>query len=115
MGNEDDIFITLGIGGAVVGVAILVTKIGKELAIAASNASHLALKNAYQLAYSYIPANETDILPIVDAIYLSSLSNLQYTTDSIIQTYTMMEYLLYFIGSMIGLMAIIKLIKRFIS
>ncbi len=115
MRDENEIPISLWLGGAIVGTAILVTKVGKELAIATNNTAYLTLQNTYQLIYNKIPANETDTLSIVNATYLTSLSNLQQTANSIIQTYTIMEYFLYFAGFIIVLTAIIKSIKRFSS
>jgi len=103
--------ILLGLVG--IGVAIVVMEVGKEFAIESNNIDYLILQNTYQSVYSHIPANATNIQSIVNATYSNSLSNLQQATNSIIQTYTIAEYLLYLLlGFIILLAIIIKLIKK---
>ena len=109
--ESSDITSTL-LGLVGVGVAILVTKIGKELAIATNNAAYLSLQNTCQVVYNQIPANATDIQYIVNVTCLNSLSNLQQAKNSIIQTSTILEYLLYLIGVIIIILTIIKLMKK---
>jgi hypothetical protein len=109
--STDITSILLGLVG--VGVAIVVTEVGKEFAITSNNIDYFTLQNTYQLVYSHIPANATDIQSVVNATYSNSLSNLQQATNSIIQTYTITEYLLYFLVGLIILLAIIiKLVKK---
>jgi hypothetical protein len=102
--------ILLGLVG--VGIAIVVMEAGKEFIIASNNIDYSILQNTYQLVYSHIPANATNIQYIVNATYSNSLSNLQQGTNSIIQTYNITEYLLYFLGFILLLAIIIKLIKK---
>jgi len=109
--STDIVSILLGLVG--VGVAILVTKVNEELTIITDHISYSTLQNTYQLVYNQIPANATDIQSTVNATYLYSLSNLHHATYSIIQTYTITEHLLYFMGFIILLAFIIKLIKFF--
>jgi len=113
MGDENkipesiDIVSILGLG-----VAILITKLGKEVMIATSGVQYSTLQNIYQLVYSQIPANATHIQSIVNATYFNSLSNLQQATNSTIQTLTVLEYLLYFFIGFIIVLAIINRTKR---
>jgi hypothetical protein len=102
--------ILLGLVG--VGIAIVVMEVGKEFMIESNNIDYSILQNTYQLIYSHIPANATNIQSIVNATYSNSLSNLQQATNSIIQTYTITEYLLYFLGFILLLAIIIKLVKK---
>jgi hypothetical protein len=102
--------ILLGLVG--VGVAIVAMEVGKEFMIASNNIDYSILQNTYQLVYNQIPANATDMQSIVNATYFNSLSNLQQTTNSTIQTYTITEYLLYFLGFILLLAIIIKLVKK---
>ena len=111
--STDIVSILLGLVG--VGVAILITKVSKELTIVTSYVSYSTLQNTYQLVYNQIPANATDIQSIVNFTYSHSLFNLHHATNSLIQTYTIVEHSLYFIGFIILLAFIIKLIKFFKS
>ena len=74
------------------------------------------LQDTYQLVYNQIPANETYIQYIVNVTYLTSLLNLQQATNFAIQIYTMLEYIVYFIAFIIGLIDIIinKKLKKLI-
>jgi len=111
--STDIVSILLGLVG--VGVAILVTKVSKELTTITDHISYSTLQNTYQLVYNQIPANATDIQSTVNATYFYSLSNLHYATYSIIKTYAIAEYSLYFIGFILLLALIIKLVKFFKS
>jgi len=111
--STDITSILLGLVG--VGAAILVTEAGKEFTIATSKISYSTLQNTYQLIYSHIPANATNLQSIVNATYSSSLSNLEQGTNSILQTYTIAEYALYFLGFVLLLALIYKFVKSFKS
>jgi len=94
-----------------VGVAILVTKLAKEFIIITEKACYSALQDAYQfrLVYNQIPANATNIQSIINVTYLNLLSNLQQTTNFMVTTLTIIEYLLYFVEFFIILYIFINL------
>ncbi len=89
------------------GVAILVTKLAKEFMIITEKVYSSTLQNIYQLVYSQIPANATNIQSTVNVTYLNLLSNLQQITNNMITTLTIIEYLLYFLGFFILLLYIV--------
>jgi hypothetical protein len=102
--------ILLGLVG--VGVSIVVMEVGKEFMIESNNIDYSILQNTYQLVYSHIPANATNIQSVVNATYSNSLSNLQQATNSLIQTYNIAEDLLYFLGFILLVAIIVKLVKK---